>query len=413
MRLWLQKYRPRTISEIIGNNSAVNQFVDWVSKRLKDNVKKAALLYGPPGVGKSLTVQVYAEEFGFDLIELNASDVRAREQIMRIVGTVASQPTLFGGIKRLIFLDEIDGIEPAEDKGCISAIIDIINKSSCPIVLAANDPWDPKLRPIRDLCTLIRYNKIRSPTIVKFLKEICRKEGIVVEDRALTLIAEKADGDLRSAIIDLQIFTEGRRYLRFEDVIWLPTRNRQYGVFDVLKELFWSKTALQARLAIEKSLIDYETLKLWIHENLPLIYSDFNDLVRAYDMLSKADVFFGRMNKTQNWDLLPYTLEFMTAGVILGVKKKPEFVKYQFPQKLLLISSTKNSRRIRDEILSALSEKCRISRRKALTEMLPYLKTIIEEEPSIGKQIGEWLNLNEDHLKYLGLKASKLKKINI
>jgi replication factor C large subunit len=410
MLLWLQKYRPRTISEIVGNTNAVNQFADWISKRLKNDVKKAALLYGPPGVGKSLTVQVYAEQFGFDLIELNASDVRAKEQLMRIAGTAASQLTIFGGAKRIVFLDEIDGINPAEDKGCIPAIIDIINKSNCPVVLAANDPWDPKLRPIRDLCVLIRYNKIRSPTIVKFLKEICRKEGIVVEDRALTLIAEKADGDLRSAITDLQVLTEGRRYLRFEDVVWLPTRNRQYGVFDVLKELFWSKTALQARLVMEKSLIDHETLKLWIHENLPLVYSDLSDLVRAYDMLSKADVFFGRMNRTQNWDLLPYALEFMTAGIVLGVKKKPEFVKYQFPQKLLLISSTKNSRKIRDEILLALSEKCKLSRRKALTEIFPYLKVIIEENPSTSRHIGEWLNLNEDHLKYLGLKTSKLKK---
>lgn len=58
MLLWLQKYRPRTISEIVGNTNAVNQFADWISKRLKNDVKKAALLYGPPGVGKSLTVQV-------------------------------------------------------------------------------------------------------------------------------------------------------------------------------------------------------------------------------------------------------------------------------------------------------------------------------------------------------------------
>lgn len=410
MLLWLQKYRPKTISEIVGNNNAINQFIDWVSKRLKGNVKKAALLYGPPGVGKSLTVQVYAEQSGFDLIELNASDVRAREQIMKIAGTATSQSTLFGGIKRLIFLDEIDGVNPTEDKGCISAITDIIYKSNCPVVLAANDPWDPKLRPVRDLCTLIKYNKIRSPTIIKYLKEICRKEGIVAEDRALTFIAERADGDLRSAITDLQILTEGKRYLRFEDVMWLSVRNRQYGVFDVLKELFWSKTVLQARLVIEKSLIDYETLKLWIHENLPLVYSDINDLVRAYDMLSKADVFFGRMSKTRDWDLLLYALEFMTAGVVLGVKKKPGFVKYQFPQKLLLMSSTRDARKIRDEILSALSEKCNLSRRKALTEIIPYLRIIIEDNPFISKQIEKWLNLNEDHLKYLGLKISKLKK---
>lgn len=412
MSVWLQKYRPRTINEIVGNTNAVNQFTDWISKRLKGDIKKAALLYGPPGVGKSLTVQVYAEQFGFDLIELNASDVRAREQIMKIAGTATSQSTLFGGIKRLVFLDEVDGINPTEDKGCIPAITDIISKSNCPVVLAANDPWDPKLRPIRDLCILIKYNKIRSPTIIKYLKEICRKEGIIVEDRALTLIAERVDGDLRSAIIDLQILTEGKRYLRFEDVMWLPVRNRQYGVFDVLKELFLSKTALQARLVIEKSLIDYETLKLWIHENLPLVYSDINDLARAYNMLSKADVFFGRMNRTQNWDLLSYALEFMTAGVILGAKKKPGFVKYQFPQKLLLMSSTKETRKIRDEILSALSKKCNLSRKKALTEIIPYLRIIIEDNPLIGKQIEKWLNLSEEYLKYLGLKTSKLKKTN-
>lgn len=214
--LWVDKYRPKRLADIIGNQEAVQQFVDWL-KGWKPG-SQAALLYGPPGTGKTITVEVAARELGLELIELNASDVRTEDAIKRALGPASQYGTLLGQRGRLIFIDEVDGIVEDEDRGGVEAIISIIKEGRVPVALAANDPWAPKLRALREACIMIRFNRVRSTQIVPLLRKICQAEGVKADDRALRIIADLSEGDVRSAINDLQAVAQGRSALTVEDV---------------------------------------------------------------------------------------------------------------------------------------------------------------------------------------------------
>ena len=174
--LWVEKYRPKKIEDIIGNEEAKATFVEWLKNKRRS--KKAVLLYGPPGVGKTALVNAAAKEFGFSIIEMNASDTRSEKAINAVAKPATSyvaldnfsQPKLKGK-GNLLFLDEVDGIAGNEDRGGVSAIIKIVEESLVPVIMAANDPDIEKLRPLKKVCLLVRFQQIRIPLIIALLAE--------------------------------------------------------------------------------------------------------------------------------------------------------------------------------------------------------------------------------------------------
>lgn len=409
---WVEKHKPRRIEEIVGNDQAIAQFIGWLNLWGKGApAKRAILLYGPPGCGKTLLVEVAAQELGYELIEMNASDLRTAEAIQKVVGaSAAGFGSLFGARGKIIFLDEVDGVSGAEDKGGLAAIMKIIGDTKVPLVLAANDPWDPKLRPLRDLCEMVRFYRVRTPSLIAYLRKVCRVEGVKADEEALRIIAEGAEGDVRSAVNDLQALAQGLKELRATDVSWLAVRDRGYGAFDLLKMLFSAKTCMEAKKVLDSSMLDYDMLLQWIHENLPLQYEDPEELAAAYEAMSRADVFLGRTRRTQEWGLLSYALDQMTAGVALARKGRYRFIKYQFPSRITLLSQTKARRENINLICAAVAKKCHISIRGAKTEYLPYIKFIFENNVEIAAKLAKWLELDEDMVKLLA-EGEGLKKV--
>ncbi len=410
--LWVVKYKPRRFSEIIGNKAAILEFRTWLEKRLKGaNVENAAFLWGPPGVGKTLTVEVAAIEYNLELIQMNASDARSRLRIKRILGMASQYLSLVGGRRKIILVDEVDGMSGTEDRGGLAAVIELIQQSRFPVVLTANDPWDPKFRPLRDLCKMIKYDRIRVTTLASYLKRICTAEGIIADDSALRFIAQRCNGDVRSAVNDLQALAQGRRRLTLSDVQWLAFRDRQYGAFDVLKNIFSAKTCRGAKAALASSLLDYNMIFQWIHENLPLQYTSAEELAEAYEALSRADVFLGRTKRTQAWTLLSYALDMMTAGVSMVKKGRYRFTKYQFPQRIKILSQTKDVRAIMTGICAAIAEKCHISIKGAAFEYLPFLRIIFESNTEMAAGIARWLKLDESMIAFLAGSFDKANEI--
>ncbi|MEM1537311.1 MAG: replication factor C large subunit [Candidatus Nezhaarchaeales archaeon] len=396
--LFTVKYKPRKLNEIVGNDKAVKQFIGWL-KGWKSG-SKAALLYGPPGVGKTLTVEVAAKELGYDLVQLNASDVRTAEAIMRVAGTATRFASLLGG-KRLIFFDEVDGISGSEDKGGLGAIIEVLKKTQVPVVLAANDPWDPRLRPLRQYCEMIRFNRVGVTSLVAFLRRVCQAEGVKADNDALRVIASIAEGDVRAALNDLQVLIQGKRTLTVRDVEWIKAREKELGAFDVLKAIFSARNATEAKSALDSSRVDYEMVLEWIHENLPYQYTDPEELAKAYDALSRADVYLGVVKRRQRWELLSYALELMSIGVAMAKRGRYRFVKYQFPQRIIQMGQTKYVRELRDRICATIASKCHVSRKVAASELLPYVKLIFENSEAMRENISRWLQLTDEEREFL------------
>lgn len=233
-------------------------------------------------MGKTVSVEILAKEHDFNLIEMNASDCRKREALEKIVSMASIQSTLFGTQRRIILLDELEGINASEDSGGISTIVDLIKNIRYPLILTANSTWDTQFSTLRDHCLLIQFKRIPTRSIVPFLRKICEKEGIKVDEEALKLIAERARGDLRSAITDLQALSQGRESLTYNDVSWLGARDRQEAIFDVLRIIFMADKYIIAKKAVDLADVDYEMLFEWIYENLPLQLTNKQDLSNGF-----------------------------------------------------------------------------------------------------------------------------------
>ncbi len=372
--MWIEKYRPRSLKEFVNQKEALEKFLNWI-KNWKPG-SKALLFYGPPGSGKTALIQAFAQEKNFDFVEMNASDFRSKSQIEEVFGKSMTQKSLFRKSK-IFLIDEIDGIAGREDLGGVSAVIKIIKESNYPCVLTANNPYDPKLRTLRESCILVQFKKIHVFDIEKRLEAISKKEGIIIEKEVLRNLAKRAEGDLRAAINDLETVARGRKKVTFEDLEVLGYREREQNIFDTLKIIFKTQSALPAKLAVANIDKDPEELFWWIENNITKEYEKPEEIAKAFDFLSKADLFRQKINITQNWRFRAYMIDLMTAGVALSKKEMyRKFTKYEYPKRLAILGSTKELRKEEKELFLKLSQFLHCSTRKVKLEYLPYLKII-------------------------------------
>ena len=111
---WTEKYRPKFFGEVRGQNLAVEKVREFV--RYRGGLKKALILHGPPGTGKTALAYVAANEMDAEIFELNASDLRDREKLREILKPAIEQKSLSKSNK-VILVDEVDGISAVEEEG--------------------------------------------------------------------------------------------------------------------------------------------------------------------------------------------------------------------------------------------------------------------------------------------------------
>jgi replication factor C large subunit len=375
---------------------------EWAEGWRRGKPKKlAALLYGPAGVGKTAAAAALAEEMGWDLIELNASDKRTFKIIQQVAGTAAMTGTLFAGAtgKRLVVLDEADNVYGAVDRGGYRAIEGILKHAANPVVLIANDqyaiPWS-----IRALCLPINFRRLTQEAIVKALGRICRSEKIEAEPLALKVIAETARGDLRSAINDLQAVAMGKRRLAIKDVV-IYKRDKEINIFAVLSQLMHAVTSRQARELLWTLDRPPDDAIDWISENIPRMLSEPADLERVYEVLSRADIFLGRTRRRQAYKLWSYAGDLMTAGVALSRQGELKHIRFQAPSSGKLMGRTRAVRAVRDSIAKKIAERCHTSSRNARKHFLPYMGVIFKHDKKAAARIASELELGDAEAEYL------------
>ena len=368
---WTQKYRPKNLKEFINQKEALDIFLKWIKKWKQG---KALIFYGPPGTGKTALIQAYAQEKNLEFIEMNASDFRSAVKIQQILGQSMLQTPLFKKGK-VFLIDEIDGIAGREDFGGVGAVIKIVKESRFPIILTANNPYNTKLRSLRQHCQLVQFRKISIIDMENGLKKICAEEKIKTDKEVLRQLAKISKGDLRAAINDLESIAQGKNRISLKDLEILGYREKEVSIFDTLKIIFKTQTALAAKLSISNVDKDPDEIFWWIENNIANEYEDPEEIAKAFDMLSKADLFRRRVASRQNWRLKGYMIDLMTAGVAKSKKEMyRKFTKYKYPSKLIVLGRTKFERKEEKEKLLELSKHLHCSTRKIRKEFLPFLK---------------------------------------
>jgi len=376
---WAIKHRPRRLEDYVNQDEAKAVVVSWIREWLRGSIpnKKAILLYGPAGTGKTSLVEAVAGEFGLEVFEMNASDFRRKEDIER-AALRASRTQSLTGKPKILLIDEIDGLSGTADKGGLDAILALIQETKHPVIMTANNPWHPNLRPLRESTMMVQVKRLKQKDTVEMLKRICEKERVYCEDRALKVIYEKNLGDLRSCINDLQVLAE--TYGRVTEELartQIYFRDRELDPFETLRSIFTAKYAWQSKSAVTHSQLDYEMLIEWLNENIPLQLTELEDMYRAYGVLARADVYRGLIVKIGSWDLLSYVFDMLGPGIASSRKKtRFKWVAYKFPQRIKLLSET---RQARENLLSAarkVAGATHVSSRKALSEYIPFIRAI-------------------------------------
>lgn len=402
---WTLKYKPKMLSEVIGNEEAKGKILQWVRSWERGKPKKRALfLYGPPGTGKTVSIEALANDMDMELVQSNASDYRTAEAVKRFAGRASEYATLFGK-KRLILFDEIDGITGSVDSGGLRVITEVVKETRCPIILIANEAYDTRFSTLRTYCLLIDFKKPPMSEVIKHLKKICLHEGIEAEETALRLIAERGSGDVRSTVNDLQALAQGRKRLTYEDVSWLASRDRKEVIFNVLKSIFYARDSLSAKKAIDMADVDPDMLFEWVYENLPYHIKNLKELAAAMDILSRADIYRGRVRSTQDWSLIRYFLDLMTAGVAASWSRRaPGWVPFRFPTRISSMSRSKAERTMLSAIGMKIKKRCHMSSSRAIREVIPYLRIICQNNLEMASGLAKWLDLDDDMVTYLSSK---------
>jgi replication factor C subunit 1 len=179
---------------------------------------KAALISGPPGIGKSSTANIVAKHLNYEIFELNASDARSKRTLGEKLAQVTQTQLLsFGGgnrlfaangakkKKRLIIMDEVDGMSSG-DRGGMAELIKIIKTSKVPIICICNDRQSTKVRSLANHTLDLRFRRPQSTTIAKRMCDVARKEGLHVAPNAMEALIEQTGNDIRQVLNALQMW---------------------------------------------------------------------------------------------------------------------------------------------------------------------------------------------------------------
>lgn len=381
----IKKHVPKKLSEIIGQYKGIVKF----SRFVKGQKKKAVIIYGDTGIGKTLAVRVFASEQGFELFEIPPSSTRNKQEIISKLGTASQQASLFGGNK-IILIDELESFG-AHSRGGISALIDVIKKTKYPIVLTSNDPWNSRFKTLRKYCELIEFGKVDWKDIEKYLAKICQSEKIDVEPVVLKKIAARSQGDVRSAIMDLDVLTKNKTEIKNADLFDL-FREREENIFYAVKMVLKSFDAKVAMEAFNNVKIDSSEFLMWLDQNMYHEYLDPHSLKYGYDNVALGDRFNNRVSITQNWDLAHYPNFVVSVGVQQAKKKVTQNLsRYTRPELLMKIFSLSAKRRKAKGISQQVSGKLHASSTALMRDFYPYFNFILEKNPEMGKELTAYL----------------------
>ncbi len=385
---WTEKYRPKKLFGIKGQEMAIEKIKSFM--KYFGAKRKAIFLHGGPGTGKTTLAHALANEMNAEIFELNASDLRNKARLNEVLRPAIEQRSLARS-KKIILVDEVDGIS-AVDRGGVTELLSLIKTSSHPIIITANDAWDKKLSPLRKLTELVPLKGIDYKTIKTILFDILRKENLFMNQNIVTSLAIRAKGDVRAAINDLQSASR----MKDPSMIIFDERNKESDIFNALKSIFKSKPTNEMLGTFDSVKMPMDEIILWVEENIPMEYSG-KELARAYDLLSKTDVFRGRIYKQQYWRFLVYENIFLSFGISSSKKEiKTDFTSYKRPTRILKIWMNNQRTAKAKSIAQKYAKLVHIGQKRAMHEF-PILRQIIKSNPAIQKE----LRLSEEEVSYV------------
>ncbi|KAF7991816.1 hypothetical protein HCN44_010617 [Aphidius gifuensis] len=396
----VEKYRPKTMKQIIGqqtDKSCAKKFYLWLKNWHKNQNNKstkltrpspfaksddgayfkACLLSGPPGIGKTTTVQVACKELGFDLLEFNASDTRSKKLLQNQISTILSNKTAKDyfsidnnsnnendgknmSLKHVLLMDEVDGMAGNEDRGGLQELIALIKSTDIPIVCICNDRNNPKMRTLVNYTFDLRFTKPKLEQIRGAMMSLCYAEKIKITKDDIDKIIEMSGYDIRQVINYLSMRSgDELSNITNENLTNKINKDEKLTPWSVVEKVFSCEAHKNMSIHDKSNLFfhDYNIGSLFVQENYLTIIpkapkcETLERIALSADSLSIGDVIEKAIRSRDAWSLLPVQACF--SSVIPGTLMSGNTVgRTNFPSWLGKNSTARKFDRLLQEITS-------------------------------------------------------------
>ncbi|KAI0672750.1 P-loop containing nucleoside triphosphate hydrolase protein [Trametes maxima] len=370
--LWVDRYKPNRFTELLGDDRVHREVLSWVKewdscvfgkgkargkKRARgdedgENLdewrrpkEKLLLLSGPPGLGKTTLAHIVAQHAGYEVFEINASDARSADVVDERIRPALESGAKVGSTKpNLVVIDEIDGATGGSDSsgGFIHKLIQLTQDKAKkkskkggpqtsrpllrPVICICNDLYAASLSKLRPHARIVRFSRPQDTHVVRRLREICEREGMKADARALATLVGVAQGDFRGCLNTLQVLKA-----RSKDVTETMIRSATQGMKEaeasqmtVLNDLF---SPLSRKRAKELGIREDETrfvsrlsrevdacgsidrVAVGCFEHYALLHrhdGTFTRYVKGTEWLCSFDALSGAMRTDREYSLMPY-----------------------------------------------------------------------------------------------------------
>ncbi|MHA2501817.1 MAG: replication factor C large subunit [Candidatus Kariarchaeaceae archaeon] len=396
---WVERYRPSSRNGLVGNLAAIDGLMHFLRTWTTKSKVKAAILLGPAGCGKTSSVYALANDLGYTVMEVNASDTRKKASIIEILEPATRFSSLFDeDSKRIILMDEVDGLSGTHDRGGLNEFIKVLQNTRYPIIGTANDPESANIVKLlkRKEVRAFRFTRLSEAEIFELLLNITEQQKVDVSEQVLDQLSTLSAGDIRAAINELESHVYGSSEVHVEQ------RDKMRTLVELLNDLFRAKDFKAARRVLSNAPSDYYRLLLYLFDESVHQCKTPKEVAAVYDQLANADLVYNRIMRTQNWSLLKYFFDYIGPALNIARSEK-HFKKIQklpnIPSSFMARGRSKSYNSSALSLAPTVAPRLHISRNKFIHQEYRYFEKIILGEN--GSEIAADLNLSDDHISAL------------